>query len=98
MRGVGLELDPLLEVDQVELDLAGTVVQRRARHQRMQEGAFPRAGFASHQQMLRSTLTESHLVQTIRAGTPDGDTQLVTARLLPECVGLGSNDAERDFD
>ena len=45
-RGVDLELDALLEVDQVELDLVGAVAEGRVGDQGVQQGRLARAGLA----------------------------------------------------
>src|SRR5688500_17735780 len=47
MRGVGLELDALFEVDQIELDFVGGIPERKVRDKRMQKRGFARAGFSS---------------------------------------------------
>ncbi len=68
VRGVGLELDALLEVDQVQLDLVGAVPQRQVRDQRVQQRRFARAGLAGDQHVLRGALAEPQALQLRRAG------------------------------
>ena len=57
-RGVGLELDALLEVDQVELDLVGAVAQGQVGDQHVQQGRLARAGLAGDQHVLRGAAAE----------------------------------------
>ena len=63
VRGVGLELDALLEVDQVELDLVGAVAQRQVGDQRVQQRRFAGAGLAGDQDVLRRALAELQVLQ-----------------------------------
>ena len=60
---VGLELDPLLEIDQVELDLVGIVIQRDIGDQRVQETRLARPGLAGDQDMLRGPAAQVEILQ-----------------------------------
>ena len=51
--GVDLELDALLEVDQVEVDLVGAVVEGEVGDQGVHQGRLARAGAAGDQDVLR---------------------------------------------
>ena len=51
--GVGLELDALLEVDQVQLDLVGAVAQGEVGDQGVQQRRFAGAGLAGDEHVLR---------------------------------------------
>ena len=70
--GVGLELDALLEVDQVQLDLVRAVRQREVRDQRVQQRRFAGAGLAGDQHVLRGALAERRTLQLRRPGAADG--------------------------
>ena len=52
VRGVDLELDPLLEVDQVEVDLVGAVVEGEVGDQGVHQGGLARPGAAGDQDVL----------------------------------------------
>ena len=71
VRGVGLELDALLEVDQVELDLVGAVAQGQVGDQHVQQGRLARAGLAGDQHVLRGALAELEVLQLRRAGAAE---------------------------
>ncbi len=58
VRGVDLELDALLEVDQVEVDLVGAVVEGEVGDQGVHQGRLARAGAAGDQDVLRGALPE----------------------------------------
>ena len=62
---VELELDALLEVDQVELDLVGAVVQCEARDQGVHERRFAGARLAGDQRMLARALAELDVLQLL---------------------------------
>ena len=55
-RGVNLELDAFLEVDQIELELVGAVPQRPVGDQGVQQGRLARAGLAGGEHVLRGPL------------------------------------------
>ena len=76
MRDVSLELDALLEVDQVELDLLGTVPQRQIRDDHVQQGRLARAGFAGDQRVLCDPASEPQVLQPDGAGMPERDAEI----------------------
>ena len=61
--GVGLELDALLEVDQVQFHLVGAVTQREVGDQHVEQGRFARAGLAGDQDVLRSAVAEAQQLE-----------------------------------
>ena len=61
--GVGLELDPLLEVDQVQLDLVGAVAQGQVGDQHVQQGGLARARLAGNQHVLRGALAQVEVLE-----------------------------------
>ena len=65
---VDLEFDPLLEVDQVEVDLIGAVIQCQIRDQRVHHCRFARACAAGDQDVLRCPLAEREVLALRRAG------------------------------
>ena len=67
MRGIDLELDALLEVDQVEVDLVGAVVQGEVGDQRVHQRRLARAGPAGDQDVLRGALPEREVLPLGRA-------------------------------
>ncbi len=62
VRRVGLELDALLEVDQVELDFVRAVPEGEIGDQHVQQGGLSGAGLARDQHVLRSTPAETQLL------------------------------------
>ena len=88
--GVGLELDALLEVDEVELDLIGAVVQRGIGDERVQQRRFAGARFAGDEHVLRRAHAEAQRLQLLGAGAADGDDQLAGAVVGPDsCPAAG---------
>ena len=86
MRGVGLELDALLEVDQVELELVGAVPQRRVGDQRVQQRRLAGAGLAGDQDVLRGPLAEPEVLELGGAGAAERHVDAVAAVARPELV------------
>ena len=68
VRRVDLELDPLLEVDQVEIDLVGAVVQGEVGDQGVHQRRLARAGAAGDQDVLRRAMPEREVLPLGRAG------------------------------
>ncbi len=56
--GVGLELDPFLEIDQVKFHFVGAVEQGEVADQGVQQGRFARTGFAGDEDVLSCSLTQ----------------------------------------
>ena len=71
--GVGLELDPLLEVDQVEFHFVGAVAERQVDDQHVQERGLARAGLAGDQHVLRRALAELEVLELADAGPAHGN-------------------------
>ena len=65
---VDLELDPLLEVDQVEFDLVGAVVQGDVDDQGVEQRRLARARPAGDEDVLRGPLAEGQVLPLGRAG------------------------------
>jgi hypothetical protein len=63
MRGVGLELDALLEIHEVELDLVRAVPQRQVRDEHVQHRGLAGAGLAGNQRVLVRALTQRQVLQ-----------------------------------
>ena len=97
-RGVDLELDAFLEVDQVELELVGAVPQGHVGDQGVQQGRFARAGLAGDQDVLRRALAELQVLELGRAGAAQGDVDALAAVEAPVLVGLGRDELERHLD
>ena len=70
-RGVDLELDALLEVDQVQLELVGAVAQRGVGDQGVQQRRLARARLAGDQHVLRRALAELEVLQLGGAGAAE---------------------------
>ena len=92
---VELELDALLEVDQVELDLVGAVVQREARDQRVHERRFARARLAGDQRMLARALAELDVLQLLGACRSQRCEHLGGRAPRPPILFLGCHAVER---
>ena len=97
-RGVDLELDPLLEVDQVELELVGAVAQGRVGDQGVEERRLARAGLAGDQDVLRRALAELEVLELGGAGAAERDVDAGAAVLGPVVLGLRGDEVERDLD
>ena len=67
VRGVGLELHALLEVDQVELDLVGAVPQRQVGDEHVQQRGLARAGLPGDEHVLRHAAAEREPLESRRA-------------------------------
>ena len=98
VSGVGLELDTLLEVDQIELDFIGAVMQRGVGDERMQQRRFSGAGLAGDQHMLRRSLAESQVLQLGGPRATDRDVQSGPCAGRPELIGGRHHSFERHFD
>ena len=96
--GVGFELDALLEVDEVELDLVGRVVERDVGDQRVQQRRLAGAGLAGDEHVLRRADAEAERLEFLGPCAADGDDQLPAAVAGPEFVGGGGDHREGDFD
>src|SRR5438132_4343395 len=73
MGGVGLELDPFLEIDQVELNFLRAVEQAEIADQRVQQGRFTRTGLAGNEDVLSRSLTQLQVLPPGGAHPPQGD-------------------------
>ncbi len=96
--GVAFELDALFEVDQIELHLVGTVVQRQIGDQRVQQGRFAGARLAGDDRVLRRTDAQPQRLQLLGAGAADGHDQFAAAVVGPQLVRRGGDQGERHFD
>ena len=72
VRDIRLELDPLLEVDQVQLDFVWAVAQGSIGDQGVQKRRLARAGLAGDQHVLRGPLAQAQMLQPRGAGAPKG--------------------------
>ena len=75
--GVGLELDALLEVDQIQLDLVGAVHQGQVGDQGVQQRRFARAGLAGDQHVLGRALAQ---LEALPLGGPGPAQRHIDAR------------------
>src|SRR5262245_66319261 len=71
--GIGLELDALLEVHEVELDLVGTVRQGDLGNERVEQSGFARSGLARDEGMLGRAVAEREELALQRARAAKGD-------------------------
>ena len=71
VRGVALELDALLEVDQVELDLLRAAPQRQVGDDDVEQGGLAGAGLAGDQRVLARALADGEVLELGRAGAAD---------------------------
>ena len=97
LRGVGLELDPLLEVDQVELDFVRAVVERGVGNQGVKQRRLARAGLARDKDMLRGSLAQPQMLQLRGPGPADGDVETRATAGGPVGVRLRHHPLERHF-
>ena len=95
---VGLELDPLLEIDQIELDLVGIVIQRDIGDQRVQETRLARPGLAGDQDMLRGPAAQVQVLQLGGPGPAQWHIETATAVPSPVLLGSGSDTVKRHLD
>lgn len=79
--GVGLELDALLEVHEVELELVGAIPQRPGRDHDVQQRGLARARFAGDQGVLAGAFAEREFLQTRRARPAQRDAEFIGARI-----------------
>ncbi len=86
--GVGFELNPLLEVDEVELKLVGAVDQRRVGDQGMQKGRFTGTGAASGENVLGCALAELEALELGGARAAERDLEDRPSVALPVPIGL----------
>jgi hypothetical protein len=78
--GVGLELDALLEVDEVELELVGAVPQRARGDHDVQQGRLARARLAREQHVLARAPAQREVLQRVAPARPSGIRELAGAR------------------
>ena len=90
--GVGLELHPFLEVDQVQLDLVGAVAQGQVGDQHVQQRRFARARLAGDQHVLRGALAQVEVLQFHGPGAAQGHVDAAAAVGGPP-LGLVGHDA-----
>ena len=96
--GVGLELDALLEVDQVELDLLRAVPEGDVGDQGVEQRRLTGAGLAGDQDVLRRALAELEVLELGGAGAAEGDVDPGPAVGRPVLVGGRRDDLEWDLD
>ena len=96
--GVDLELDPLLEVDQVEIDLVGAVVEGEVGDQGVHQGRLARARPAGDQDVLAGPLAERQVLPLGGAGLAQRDVDPGAAVLRPPGVLRRGDELEGDLD
>ena len=94
---VELELHPLLEVDEIELDLVGAVLQGEARDHRVHERRLARARLAGDQAVLARALAELEELELFGAGGAEGREHLVGRAPVPP-LAFGRGDAVERHD
>ncbi len=94
---VGLELDSLLEVDQVELDLVRPIVQRDVGDQRVQETRLARPGLARNQHVLTRAAAQVQVLQLRRTRPTQGNVQAATTVPTPVLGPIRRNPLEWHF-
>ena len=75
LRGIRLELNPFLEVDQIKLDLVRRVVERGVRDECMQQRRLARTSLPRDENVLRRSLAEPQMLQLGRPGATNGDVE-----------------------
>ena len=95
---VDLELDPLLEVDQVELDLVGAVVQGDVDDQGMEQRRLARAGPTGDEDVLRRPLAQGEVLPLGRARLAEREVDPGPAVELPPGVRARGDELEGDLD
>ena len=80
---VDLELDALLEVDQVEVDLVGTVVQREVGDQGVHHGRLARPCAPGDEHMLRRAMAQGEVLALGRAGLAERNVYSAAAIASP---------------
>ena len=96
--GVGLELHPLLEVDQIQFHLVGTVAEGEIGDQDVQKRRFARAGLAGDEHVLRRPLAEVEVLEFHCAGPAQGDVDAAAAVGGPPLARLGGDAGEGHLD
>ena len=88
--GVRLELDAFLEVDQIQLDIVGTVAEGQIRDQRVQQSRLAGAGFSGDHHVLRGARPEFQVLEFHGAGAAQGNVDSGAAVELPRVLRLGA--------
>ena len=96
--GVDLELDALLEVDQVEVDLVGAVVQGEVGDQGVHQGRLARAGATGDQHVLRGALPEREVLPLGGAGLAERNVDPGAAVAGPVGAARRADEIERHLD
>ena len=97
VRRVDLELDALLEVDQVEIDLVGTVVQGEVGDERVHQGRLARTGATGEQDVLGRALPELEVLPLGRARLAERHVDPGPAVLGPQGVVGRGDELEGDL-
>ena len=95
---IDLELDPLLEVDEIELDLVRAVGEREIRDQRVHHRRLARAGLAGDQDVLARPLAELHVLHLLCPGRPERNVDSGGGAPRPPPVFGGRHAVERHLD
>ena len=90
VRGVGLELDAFLEVDQVQLDLVRAVAQGHVGDQGVQQRRLAGAGLAGDEHVLRGAPAELEVLELGGAGAAERDVDADRLSLRPVVVVGGA--------
>ncbi len=98
LGGVDLELNPFLEVDQVEVDLVGAVVERQVGDQGMQKRGFSRTGSSGQQDVLRGPLSQCSDVAASWPLLAERDVDPARLSLVHHRSGRGADELERNLD
>jgi len=96
--GIGLELDPLLEVDQVELDLVRAVAEGHVGDQDVQQGRLARPRLPRNQHVLGRPLAELEVLELGHAGAPQRHVDPPRALGRPPLVRLRGDPLEGELD
>ena len=89
-RGVDLELDALLEVDQVQLDLVGAVAQGHVGDQGVQQGRLAGAGLAGDQTCCEVPLPSCRCCSLVAPARPSGTSMPLRLSSVQYSSGLGA--------
>src|SRR5262245_2637753 len=98
MGRIDLEFDPLLEVDQVEVDLVGAVVQGEVGDQSVHQGRLARAGAPGDQGMLRRSMAEREMLALGGARLTERDINAIAAVVCPVGAPGRTDELERYFN
>ncbi len=95
---IDLELDAFLEVDQVQVDLVGAVVQGDVDDERVHQSRFAGAGTAGNQDVLGGAVAQLEMLSLGRPRLAERHVDLAPAVLCPPGVVGRSDELEGDLD